>query len=128
MARRDSAPPMPGGSLGDLLKARGLAASEAASDTPAPAPAHTPPVVSADLDSLPKVVLRVQRKGHGGKTVTRVEGLDLPDAVLHDRCKQLKKSLGTGVRVDGDALVVQGDQLDRVRAWLTAQGVRRVVS
>lgn len=126
MARRDAAPPMPGGSLGDLLKARGLAPSAAPSEAPTPSPTPTPEAV--DLDTLPKVVLRVQRKGHGGKTVTRVEGLTLPDAVLHDRCKQLKKSLGTGVRVDGDALVVQGEQLDRVRAWLTAQGVRRVVS
>ncbi len=40
---------------------------------------------------------------------------------------ELKRSLGCGGGVEGRALVVQGDQRDRVVRWLTARGVRKVV-
>ena len=72
-----------------------------------------------------KVVVRLERKGHGGKTVTVVSGV-LPSA-RDDVMGELKKKLGTGARVDGDDIVVQGDVVDRVIAHLQGGGAKRVV-
>ena len=104
-----------GTNLGDLLKARGF---EASGNGPEPEP------VDEGALFAPKVVVRVTRKGRGGKTVTVIQG------VLRDHAstaKTLKKTLGTGARVEGEEIVVQGDQRDRVADWLEAQGVKKVV-
>jgi translation initiation factor 1 len=72
-----------------------------------------------------KVVVRLERKGHGGKTVTVVSGVlaSARDEVMGE----LKKKLGTGARDDGDDIVVQGDVVDRVIAWLQGAGAKKVV-
>ena len=83
------------------------------------------------LEKTPKgparAVVRLERKGHGGKEVTRVEKLGLPDKQLQDWCVALKQQLGCGGIVDGDALQFQGDQRTRLPPLLQARGVREVV-
>ena len=104
--------------LGDLLRAQGFEASGA------PEPAVEEEPIDPGALFAPKVVVRISRKGRGGKTVTEVQG------VLRDHkklAKKLKKSLGTGARVEDDQLVVQGDQRDRVVAWLEREGAKRIV-
>lgn len=73
----------------------------------------------------PKVVVRKEKKGHGGKTVTVVSGV-LP-AHLDDICGALKTKLGSGARIDGDDIVVQGDLVERVDAALVALGAKKIV-
>lgn len=135
MARRDKKVAADGagfgGSLGDLLRARGLApaeASEPASDA-APAPeTRAEPAAGSSLAALPKIILRRTRKGHGGRTVTLIEKLEpLPPAELEALARDVRHGLGTGARVEGDAIVVQGDVADRLAPWLTARGARRIV-
>ena len=73
-----------------------------------------------------KVVVRKEKKGHGGKTVTVVQGV-LPSA-RDETATALKKSLGCGARVDDDGtIVVQGDLLERVIAFFEAQGAKKIV-
>lgn len=68
--------------------------------------------------------VRVSResKGRGGKRVTVVSGLPLTAAELKDCCKKLKQLCGVGGTVQGATLEIQGDQLDKVLAWLKQQG------
>ncbi len=73
----------------------------------------------------PKVVVRKEKKGHGGKTVTVVSGV-LP-AHLDNICGALKTKLGSGARIEGDDIVVQGDLVDRVDAALVALGAKKIV-
>ncbi|SRR5258706_16075787 len=73
-----------------------------------------------------RAVVRIERKDRGGKTVTVIEKLELPYNQREGWMTELKSGLGCGGRVEGDALVLQGDQRDRAAAWLTARGVRRV--
>lgn len=73
-----------------------------------------------------RAVVRMERKGRRGKEVTVVEQLALPDSALHEWLKALKGALGCGGTVEGDALVLQGNHRDRVRALLEERGVRRV--
>lgn len=69
-----------------------------------------------------------QSKGRGGKVVTLVHGLALDAAALAALGKRLRSACGAGGTVADGVIEVQGDQRERVAAWLEAQGhvVRRV--
>lgn len=75
-----------------------------------------------------RAVVRMERKGRGGKEVTVVEQLGLKPAELEAWLKALKNALGCGGAVEGEALVLQGDQRKRVPGILAARGVRKVIS
>jgi translation initiation factor 1 len=68
--------------------------------------------------------VRVSREsaGRGGKTVTVVRGLPLDAAALAALGKQLRAACGTGGTAKGGTLELQGDHVERVLAWLQAQG------
>jgi translation initiation factor 1 len=87
---------------------------------PAPAGSKTPP--PAPVPSKGRVIVRREKKGHGGKTVTIAEGEGLTAAVLPALERDAKKALGTGARIEDGALVVQGDLADRLVKWLTERG------
>lgn len=73
-----------------------------------------------------RAVVRMERKGRGGKEATVIEKLDLPAAHLEDWCKHLKQALGCGGTVDGTNIVLQGDLRQRITPVLIAKGVRKV--
>ncbi len=72
-----------------------------------------------------KVVVRMTKKGYGGKTVTVVSGV--LEGSRDEICTSVKKALGTGARVDGDDIVIQGDVVDRVVAFVENAGAKKVV-
>ena len=76
--------------------------------------------------TIPRAVVRLERSGRGGKDVTLVEHLALDAAGLEAWIKTLKSALGCGGRIEGAALVLQGDQRKRLPAMLTARGVKKV--
>lgn len=88
-----------------------------------PKPADKPALVKA---GPARAVVRMERKGRGGKEVTVIEKLGLPPAELEVWCKALKQALGCGGAVDGDFIVLQGDLRQRVPAVLEGRGVARV--
>jgi translation initiation factor 1 len=73
-----------------------------------------------------RAVVRLERKGRGGKEVTVVEQLELSPQDLASWVAILKHSLGTGGAVEDGSLVLQGDHRERVRAWLEKHGVKKV--
>jgi len=92
------------------------AAKPTAEDPGPPVPARGPA----------RAVVRLERKGRGGKEATVVEKLALPPPMLAAWADEAKRALGCGGAVEGDALVLQGDQRERVRTWLERRGVRKV--
>jgi translation initiation factor 1 len=86
------------------------AAKEGARATPAPA----------------RAVVRVDKKARGGQGVTVDEKLGLAPGALESWLGDLKRAIGCGGAVEGDALVLQGDNRERVGALLEARGVRKV--
>ncbi len=111
--------------LADLAQLNGLVIKE------------TPPISAVDVAAAAEVaekaqrandVVRVQRetKGRGGKAVTLVKGISLPDNELEALGKQLKAACGSGGTVkdgvNGRVIEVQGDHIDRIVALLNAQG------
>src|SRR5690349_20789812 len=73
-----------------------------------------------------RAVVRMERKGRGGKEVTVVERLELGPAELEAWLKALKNALGCGGALEGETLVLQGDQRKRLPEILTSRGVRKV--
>jgi translation initiation factor 1 len=111
--------------LAAVLKARGFAESaapEGGSVTPKQAEA---PI---ELAAAGKLVLRRERKGRGGKTVTLLSGLTLPAARLELLARALRKGLGCGATVEQGSIVLQGDLVERAREWLEKHGASKVVA
>jgi len=93
-------------------------------DLPAgPAPRAPPPPKGPA-----RAVIRMERKGRGGKEVTTIEQLELPPRELQAWLSDLKAALGCGGAIDGSTLVLQGDQRKRLPALLVARGVRKIVT
>jgi translation initiation factor 1 len=73
-----------------------------------------------------RAVVRMERKGRGGREVTVVDKLGLRPAELETWCKALKQTLGCGGSVEGDMIMLQGDLRTRLPAVLAARGVAKV--
>lgn len=70
-------------------------------------------------------VVRIRREtgSRGGKTVTTVRGVQGTEADLKALCKELKKLCGVGGSVKDFVIEIQGDQRDRIEAFLTGKGM-----
>ena len=73
-------------------------------------------------------ILRIEKQGRGGKTVTVIDGLPKINFFLKDLTKRLKNACGSGgtFLMDGkDGLIeIQGDKRDQIRALLEKDGIR----
>lgn len=116
----------PRGSFGDLLARQGVKVSDTPPEPP-PAPAAAAKPGAIDLTSAPKLVVRRERKGRGGKTATIIAGLTLREKQMEALAKELRRALGCGATVDGTTIVVQGDLTTRTAEWLQSHGAKRVV-
>lgn len=90
---------------------------------------HEPPPPAAKPAGPPppaRAVVRMERAGRGGKTVTVVEKLELKPRELERWLGELKRALGCGGVIERGALVLQGDTRARVGAWLEKRGVKKV--
>jgi translation initiation factor 1 len=77
---------------------------------------------------LERVTVRRERSGRGGKTVTIAEGPAFMGRKLEPLAREAARALGVGARVEGGALVLQGDQSERLMAWLGARGFAGAVA
>ena len=91
-----------------------------------PAGEPRPPASPPGSKAPPRAVVRYERKGRGGKEATLVEQLALSPRERAEWLLAMKQALGCGGTLEGEALVLQGDQRVRVRAWLEARGVARI--
>lgn len=120
-ALRDKLPASAGPESGEAPPPGAAAGSPAPASAPATAPG------AALYARAARVVVRRERKGYGGKTVTRVEGLAGSARELDGAVRDVKRALGCGATLEGSDVVVQGDQGERLRAFLAARGVRKIV-
>ena len=70
--------------------------------------------------------VRVQRTkaGKGGKLVTAITGLEIPDTEARALLQRLKTRAGTGGSLKDGVIELQGDQVALTLAELEAQGFR----
>lgn len=69
-----------------------------------------------------RVRVRRESKGRGGKTVTLISGLPQTASELKETARKLKQLCGVGGAVKEDVVEIQGDQVERILAWLNQQG------
>lgn len=73
-------------------------------------------------------ILRIEKQGRGGKTVTVIDGLPKLNVFLKDLTKQLKNACGSGgtYSMEGkEGLIeIQGDKRDQIRALLNKTGIK----
>ena len=82
----------------------------------------------SDLPDGPaRAVVRIERKGRGGKEATIVEKLELKPKALEAWLKELKRELGCGGQIEEDAIVLQGDQRTRIEPLLEKRGVKKII-
>jgi translation initiation factor 1 len=91
-------------------------------------PAGTPPPQKPEAKPRGPAwaVVRMERKGRGGKEATVIEKLGLPAAEMERWCRELKQALGCGGSVEGDTIVLQGDLRPRLPAVLETRGVTKI--
>ena len=72
-----------------------------------------------------QIVIRREKKGRGGKTITRVSGV--PATELASLAGEMKKALGCGATVENEDLVLLGSLVDRAARWLSDSGATKIV-
>ncbi|MBK6575807.1 MAG: translation initiation factor [Sandaracinaceae bacterium] len=97
----------------------------APAETPVSDVSEAPHPASAKPAALGKLVLQREKKGRGGKTVTRVRGL--PASELDRWATDMKRALGCGASVEDGEVILLGDLVSRAADWLEARGASRVV-
>lgn len=105
----------------------GLRAGLPAGPSPEPPAKAQPPFANDPVARAAKIVLRRERKGHGGKLATRIEGLTLNTEESRSIAVEIRRALGCGAAIDGDDIVVQGDQVDRLVVLLDGRGAKKIV-
>ena len=110
----------PDTALAEQLRAKGFNAS-------APAPTTPAKTGEIDLSKSGKIVIRRERKGRGGKTVTLVQWPERPPNDLPRIAQAMRKELGCGSTVEDGAIVLLGDLGQRAHRWLEAHGATRLV-
>lgn len=93
---------------------------------PGTAPATEQAATTATKAAPARAVVRMERKGRGGKEVTVVEKLGLTEGELAQWCRMLKAALGCGGHVEGENVVLQGDLRSRIEPVLRGRGVAKV--
>lgn len=69
--------------------------------------------------------VRLDKKQRAGKPVTTVEGFAGTPDDLDSLGRSLKTHCGTGGSVKDGIAIIQGDQRDKVLAWLLARGYKK---
>lgn len=87
--------------------------------------------VAKTLDLPPQqqnVRIQATRSGRKGKTVTVISGLQLSEASMEKLLKALKSYCGAGGTLKENYLEIQGDQREKVLAYLLKQGYKAKIS
>jgi translation initiation factor 1 len=69
-----------------------------------------------------KLRIRLDTKRRAGKAVTLIEGFIGKDEDLQELGKKLKAFCGTGGSAKDGEIIIQGDQREKVTAWLKQNG------
>jgi translation initiation factor 1 len=92
---------------------------------------EVPEVVEEVVEVPPRqqqVRVHLSKKGRGGKTVTVVSGLILPEEGLALFAKKLKAHCGSGGSVQEGTIEIQGDHAQKLLQWLTALEYKAKIS
>ena len=81
-------------------------------------------IAPAGPASANKLLVSLDRKGRGGKSVTLIEGLPMPMQDKEQLMKQLKTRLGAGGAMKDACVELQGEHCEAVMAILKGMGLK----
>jgi translation initiation factor 1 len=73
-----------------------------------------------------KLYVSRDKKNRGGKQVTLIEGHTGPPEVREKMFRELKSHCSAGGNLTGEEIMIQGDHVKKVIAWLLKQGYKQV--
>ncbi len=82
------------------------------------------PAAAAPAKAQQRVRVQRTRAGKGGKMVTAITGLEIPEAERKALLKQLKATAGTGGTLKDGVIELQGDQVVPAMTALEKEGFR----
>jgi translation initiation factor 1 len=71
-----------------------------------------------------RIIIRLDRKKRGGKSVTLIEGLSLSTIEMEGLLKQIKADRGTGGTLKDEVLEIQGDHCGTIMSFLEKKGYK----
>lgn len=84
------------------------------------------PEIKSDIETAPpsqqKLLVQIDKKQRGGKTVTLITGFIGTEIDLDLLAKKLRNFCGTGGSAKNGEAIVQGDQREKVFQWLIKNG------
>ncbi len=78
--------------------------------------------IETALPTQQKLLVQIDKKQRGGKTVTLITGFKGTEIDLDLLAKNLRNFCGTGGSAKDGEAIVQGDQRDKVLQWLIKNG------
>lgn len=91
-------------------------------------PCACPKEKPAPLKQDEPLIVGIERGGRQGKTVTVVDRLKMHPEGKLELLTKLKKLCGAGGTLKQGQLEIQGDQREKIKRWLEAQGYRIKIS
>lgn len=98
--------------------------SGSAASTARPSAGSSPGGGATTPKAQQKVRVQRTKAGKGGKLVTAITGLEIPEAEARALLKTLKATAGTGGTLKDGVIELQGDQLAPALAALEKEGFR----
>ncbi|HUZ60193.1 MAG TPA: translation initiation factor [Hanamia sp.] len=78
------------------------------------------------VESLPPneqlLTIILDKKHHGGKTVSIIKGFSMNDDELEALAKGLKSHCGCGGSAKNNEVIIQGDQREKILHWMVKKG------
>lgn len=68
------------------------------------------------------IYLQRESKGRAGKPITSIKGLPLNQKDMKALAKKLKAKCGVGGTIEGEVIIIQGDQREKLKVELVNQG------
>lgn len=75
-------------------------------------------------DSKSRVRIYKEKKKRGGKAVSVIKGIEADHDFLKKLTKEIKVKLGVGGHLDGEEIIIQGTNRDKILEMLISKGFK----
>ncbi len=81
----------------------------------------------SNIDFTIPIRIWLEKKQRGGRPTSIVRGMqDIDASTLNDYTKKLKSKCGVGGSMKNGIIIIQGDNREKIKTWLTSQGYKNV--
>jgi len=78
----------------------------------------------SDINTKCRVRIYKEKKKRGGKAVSVIKGIEEDTQYLKELTKEIKVKLGVGGHVDGEEIIIQGTNREKIMEMLISKGYK----